>query len=780
MKSLLLALTIAATLTGAHGAPIANSDWTGIRAAHDAWRNRITVQPDGTHVARNPSQGWTIAFDDRGFLATPDGADWTWGLELAKRDPANSATADENRLAIRRSPALSEWFVNHPHGLQQGWTLTKRPAASDGDPLLLSLAVRGSLAPTVTPDVVQFTNPAGATILTYDGLLAWDADGRTLPTRFVPRAKGFAIEVDDRDARYPVTIDPVAQQAFFKASNTDAGDRFGGAVAISGDTAIVGATGEESTAEGIGGDQTNNGLNSAGAAYVFVRSGTTWIQQAYLKASNTDDSDNFGAAVAISGDTAVVGANLEDSDSNGVNGNQNNSAASAAGAAYVFVRTGAAWSQQAYLKALNSDANDEFGSAVAISGDTIVVGARFEDSDSNFINGNQLNSAAPSAGAAYVFARVGNLWSQQAYLKASNSDAGDRFGTAVSISGDTVAVGAPLEDSSATGIGGDQTDNASAGSGAAYVFIRSGTTWTQQAYAKSTNTDGADSFGTALAISGDSLVVGAPFEDSGATGINGDQTGNLTFDAGAAYAFVRSGTTWFPETYLKASNAELSDQFGRSVALSGANLVVGAIFEDSIATGVDGEQADNTTGESGAAYLFSRSGTTWFQRAYLKSANADPDDEFGGSVAISGDTAIIGATREDSNAAGINNPLAINDNTASDSGAAYVFFIPPTTPPAIAPDLTRPRVRVQGRRRVESTRRRIVFRGQATDNVSIARVEFKIRGQRGGFKPTRGPGPRWRAVVRPDPDKRTTLVKIRAFDAAGNRSKVLKLRVIRR
>ena len=235
-----------------------------------------------------------------------------------------------------------------------------------------------------------------------------------------------------------LAADDIAQQAYLKASNTDANDRFGHAVAVSGDTVVVAADYESSNATGVNGDQSDNSAFVAGAAYVFVRNGTTWSQQAYLKASNTELGDQFGHAVAVSGDTVVIGANFESSNATGVNGNQSDNSASEAGAAYVFVRNGTTWSQQAYLKASNTDAGDSFGISVAVSGDTVVVGADLESSNATGVNGNQSDNSADSAGAAYVFVRNGTTWSQQAYLKASNTDAGDAFGISVSISGGTV------------------------------------------------------------------------------------------------------------------------------------------------------------------------------------------------------------------------------------------------------------------------------------------------------------------------------------------------------
>ena len=327
-------------------------------------------------------------------------------------------------------------------------------------------------------------------------------------------------------------------------------------------------------------------------------------QQAYLKASNTDGGDKFGYAVSLSGDTLVVGAVWEDSNATGVNGNQADNSASKSGAAYVFTRSGGVWSQQAYLKASNTEAGDYFGNAVSLSGDTLVVGAYLEDSNAIGVDGNQADNSASDSGAVYVFTRSGTTWSQQAYLKASNTEADDFFGRAVSLSGDTLVVGADLEDSNAIGVDGNQADNSASKSGAAYVFTRNGTTWSQQAYLKASNTEADDSFGRAVSFSGDTLVVGALSEDSNATGVNGNQADNSALSSGAAYVFTRNGTTWSQQAYLKASNTEAGDFFGYAVSLSGDTLVVGADLEDSNATGVNGGQADNSAPDAGAAYVY--------------------------------------------------------------------------------------------------------------------------------------------------------------------------------
>ncbi|MBA3456696.1 MAG: cadherin-like beta sandwich domain-containing protein [Deltaproteobacteria bacterium] len=276
-------------------------------------------------------------------------------------------------------------------------------------------------------------------------------------------------------ARATYTIDitragQLAQDVYLKASNTEGFDNFGVSVALSGDTLAVGASGESSSATGVGGDQADNAALDSGAVYAFTRTGSAWSQQAYLKASNTGVFDEFGWSIAVSGDTLAVGASGEDSSATGVDGNQADNTAGGSGAAYVFTRTGPAWSQRAYLKASNTEGGDLFGRSVALSGNTLVVVASLESSNATGIDGNQADNTAGGSGAAYVFTRAGPAWSQQAYLKASNTDTGDSFGRAIALSGDALVVGAQSEGSSATGVGGDQADNAAVQSGAGYVF----------------------------------------------------------------------------------------------------------------------------------------------------------------------------------------------------------------------------------------------------------------------------------------------------------------------
>ncbi len=448
---------------------------------------------------------------------------------------------------------------------------------------------------------------------------------------------------------YTVTASTPIQQAYVKASNPGTIDGFG-AVALSadGNTLAVGAPGE--------GDVKQN----SGAVYVFTRSGVGWSQQAYLKASNAGPDDIFGSSVALSADGTIlaVGALGEDSDSQGIDGPDNNNAPDS-GAAYIFVRSGTSWSEQAYAKASNTSAGAAFGTSVALSanGDTLAVGAYGE------------NSVQPQSGAAYVFTRSGGVWSQQADLKASNASQGYHFGIGVSLSadGNTLAVGAF----------GESAPSGQVGSGAAYVFVRSGTAWSQQGNLKASNADSAkDSFGVSVSLSADgtTLAVGARWEDSSTRGI-GTNPNNSANKCGAAYVFARSGTVWTQQEYIKASNADAADEFGQSVALSadGNTLAVGAYGEGSKATGIGGDQNDNSWSFAGAVYEFTRTGSAWSQQAYIKASNTGAVDAFGGRVALSADgvTLAVGAHREDSKATGVNGKQ--NDNSVEDSGAVYLF-----------------------------------------------------------------------------------------------------------
>jgi len=396
------------------------------------------------------------------------------------------------------------------------------------------------------------------------------------------------------------------QQAQLTASDGGGGDCFGRSVAISGDTAVVGAYFDD---VGANADQ--------GSAYIFARNGTSWVQQQKLTAADGAALDMFGVTVALSDDTAVVGAYNDDV---GANTNQ--------GSAYVFVRSGTTWSQQQQLTAADGAADDRFGWSVAIAGDTAVVGAPYDDV-----------GAKADQGSAYIFVRGGTARSQQQQLTAADGAASDQFGWSVAISGETTVVGA---------YGDDQGTNTDQGS--AYVFVRSGTSWSEQQKLSAADGGADDLFGWSVAIAGETAVVGAVCDDVGA---NADQ--------GSAYVFVRSGTSWSQQQKLTAADGAAYDEFGESVAISGETTVVGADWDT---VGANAYQ--------GSAYVFARSGTTWSQQRKLTAADGAAEDDFGISVAIAGESAVVGARYDD---------VGANTN----QGSAYVFGIKPGKPTAKSP-----------------------------------------------------------------------------------------------
>jgi hypothetical protein len=440
--------------------------------------------------------------------------------------------------------------------------------------------------------------------------------------------------------------DAWTQQAYVKASNPGQNDHFGSTVVLSrdGNTMAVAAHWEASAATGVGGNQNDNSIPEAGAVYVFARTGTSWTQQAYIKASNTGragsadtfgDGDQFGYSVALSGDgnTLAVGAPTEDSGAQQINGNQGDDMAQSAGAVYVYARTGRAWAQQAYVKAGHSEAGDLFGFSVGLSfdGNTLAAAAFDEDGGGKGINPAHDNLAGNS-GALYVFTRQDGTWSQQAYIKGSKGEMSDGFGfaTAISDDGNTVAIGVGDEACLTPGINPPGcADDAPPGRGAniwvgaAYVFVRDGGAWREQAFIKAPNARPYSSFGVRLALSGEgnTLAIAANLEDSAGVGVRAPmiqqflqptylnpwrEGRNQSEESGAVYVFTRSGSTWTAGAFVKGSNTKAGDEFGSSVALSGNGrlMVVGAHGEGSAARGVNGNQADNSSDDSGAAYVF--------------------------------------------------------------------------------------------------------------------------------------------------------------------------------
>ena len=399
-----------------------------------------------------------------------------------------------------------------------------------------------------------------------------------------------------------------------------------------------------------------------------------------LQASNASQRDKFGNAVSLSGDgnTLVVAARAESNSSTGVNGIQKTIPSNISGAVYVFRRQGGVWSQQAYIKASNTWAYDSFGMSVSLSrdGNSLAVGASGEAGSSTGVNGNQTIINDDFSGAVYVFRFSSGTWFQQAYIKASNTDADDRFGMSVSLSsnGNTLAVGAIGEDSDSSGVNGAQNNNGS-NTGAVYLFRFNAGVWSQQAFIKSSNPGTSDIYGGAVSLSddGNTLAVGANYENGSSTIVNGPQN-NGAQNAGAVYLFRFIGNVWSQQAYIKASNAELSDNFGYSVSLSadGNSLAVGAVGEASASTQVNRGADDNNAIVSGAAYVFRFSSSTWSQQAFIKPLNIGRVDQFGQSVSLSrdGNALVVGSWLEDGSVSGID---GADNNATDDAGAAYLF-----------------------------------------------------------------------------------------------------------
>lgn len=444
------------------------------------------------------------------------------------------------------------------------------------------------------------------------------------------------------------------------------------------------------------------GNQSAGAS--LGGSAPKWQQQAYLKAPNVEGGDLFGNAVSLDEDSIVVGAYRESSSYTQIyhNGDDFTSIPNDegfAGAAYVFKRSGTIWALESMLKAPNAGTGHSFGGSLSIDGNFAVVGAYGEKAlYSSVINGSDLSlasgaSTGTNVGAAYVYERSGSNWSHQAYLKAPNAHALAQFGYDVSISGDTVAVGASRENSDATEIvqGSDLSSLSNFSgdqNGAVYIYKKDGSNWSTEAYLKAPNGSEKDRFGFSVVIEDDVAVVGAVHEDSSTTTIMGSEFGtpssgsNSTTGKGAVYVFRRSAdSTWQYESYLVASNAEGSDYFGTSVGLSGETVVVGAEGEDSNTTNIvmQGDwpgSVNNDGGSNGAVYVFARNTSgQWEQEAYLKAPNNSGGDEFGSNLDVDGDRIAVGVLNEDSGTTSVimGSDLSSTDDASIGRGAVYLF-----------------------------------------------------------------------------------------------------------
>jgi hypothetical protein len=530
--------------------------YESLRSAFREAQHQVEPQGSGFRLENPENQLQAEFHNDALTVRHPKGrfglrlAAYGYGERLQTPAPA-SIHAAGTRVEYRRGP-LTEWYVNAPQGLEQGFTLRERPEHPHGGPLKIELAFSGGLQPALVGEHIELRR-GGRALLRYTDLQAWDAAGRVLAARMVVHSGRIRLEVADRGALYPVTVDPWIQQQELTAADSANDDVFGYSVAVSGNTAIIGAAGKT-----IG---SNVGQ---GAAYVFTCSGTpcTWRQQQELTASDGARDDEFGNTVAVSGNTAIIGAW-------GKNSlylpEAPETAVAPQGAAYVFTCSGTpcTWTQRQELTASDGANGDVFGYSVAVSGETAIIGA---------IGNNS------SHGSAYVFTCSGNLctWTQRQQLTASDAAGGDVFGTRVAVSGNTAVIGAPGKT-----IGNNSLQ------GAAYVFACSGIpcTWTQQQELTASNGASGDVFGTRVAVSGNTVVI------------------SNNSSLGAAYVFTCSGTPctwkvrhWWPFSSRKQQQQELTgadrapgDEFGYSVAVSGSTVIIGAAYKNSY---------------QGAAYVF--------------------------------------------------------------------------------------------------------------------------------------------------------------------------------
>jgi hypothetical protein len=455
----------------------------------------------------------------------------------------------KNRATYLRG-VFDEWYVNVPRGLEQGFTIPAPPACrKPARATTVVIELEGGLDAAVSPDgkTATLRDVVGHPVLYYGDVHVIDGARRELPSELRADAGKLALRFDDAAATYPVTVDPVmwAKEAALRPTSGVSG-KFPASVALSADTLIAGAM------------QYPPGV---AAGYVFVRSGSTWSQQAALTASDGVTGDAYGNSVALSGDTAIVTAAA--------------SGTMRQGAAYVFVRSGSSWSQQEKLTAADGFNFDSFGTSGSISGDTVIIGAP---------------GKTQNLGAAYVFVRSGSAWSQQQELTPSDATV-TSFGGSVAIDGDTAIVNAVVQSGGASvyvrsgtswsqqqvltpsdpppvffdmvALSGDTAVVGASGTptapGAAYVFTRSGATWSQQQKLAASNPMAGDGFGTSVAVNGDVAVVGAP----------------LSFmNMGDAYAFSRSGSSWSQPEEINLPGTSTAPSFGSSVAVSGMTIVV--------------------------------------------------------------------------------------------------------------------------------------------------------------------------------------------------------------
>jgi hypothetical protein len=413
------------------------------------------------------------------------------------------------------------------------------------------------------------------------------------------------------------------------SSDRAADDNFGYNVAISENRAVVTSFLEDEDASG------GTTQMDAGSVYVFEFNGNMWTETAKLVASDRSADDRFGARASISNDRIIIGAYLEDEDILG------GATLTDAGSAYIFELVGGVWTETAKLVASDRSAGNRFGFDVAISGDKAIVGAYYNATDTSGIN------SYLSAGAAYVFELNGGVWTETAKIVASDRAPYNYFGYSVTMDESKAIIGA--QGNKFDALGGNLFTNA----GSVYVFELVGGVWAETAKLVASDRGTNDNFGFDAAINGNKLVVGAFKDGEDALG------GNALIEAGSAYVFELNGGVWTETTKLVASDRGANDQFGFSVDISEDNIVIGARYGTTDASGV------NVLIDAGSAYIFEFTGGVWAETTKLVASDRGANDNFGSRVSISGNKAIVGAPFEDEDATG--------GNPQNDAGSVYIF-----------------------------------------------------------------------------------------------------------
>ncbi|WP_181918785.1 FG-GAP repeat protein [Wenzhouxiangella sediminis] len=565
--------------------------WQQITTKIEADRHRILEQ-DGNWRAHTPSQHYSTTFGPEGpELALKDGKrSHTIGFRFqgarvdgqAIETPSPEPVADGNRMSYRRG-SLTEWYVNAPGGLEQGFTIDDGPA---GETLHIDIGVHSELTTQLETNALLLSE-GDRQVFRYAGLRAWDASGRALSSQLALDGRRLSLAVDIEEAHYPITVDPVMFNEAAKLTAEVPANAYGGdsdaagySVSVDGNRALIGAPGSD-----------DGGLSTNGEAFIFEldSSGAGWQFVARLAPDDPGYAAQFGSSVSLSGDRALIGSH---SDLQG---------GSRTGSAYVFDFDGKAWSQSARLIAQDGASHDSFGFSVSLSSDRALIGANHD------ANGNGSN-----AGSVYVFDFDGSNWSESAKLTPDDGAPQDGFGHSVSLAGNRALVGSP------SGTGHDVN------SGSAYLFEFDGDAWQQSAKLVSKDDSGDNSFfGSAVSLSGDRALVGDYGHYSAPLG------------SGAAFVFDFDGAAWHQSAKLTNDGSARDDEFGYAVSLSGDRAVVGAHGHDGSETG------------TGAAYLFEFDGTSWHRNARLEADDGAEYDSFGFAVGISGDRVLIGAYGDD-------------------------------------------------------------------------------------------------------------------------------------